>query len=127
MTQNDILLIELGIAKGVEIDDMKRKKDRKQKIVIKTRNCGCTKLYVNGKWQRMVTNLYFHGYVGNFKKLQNQSLRREIIHAFLAESGSQANFEHAQSFGHEETMIDWIAIQFPKIAKVYEKLGILEI
>lgn len=65
--------------------------------------------------------------VGNFKKLQNQSLRHEIIHAFLAESGLQANFEHSQSFGHEETMIDWIAIQFPKIAKVYEKLGILEI
>ena len=64
--------------------------------------------------------------VGNFKKLQNQSLRHEIVHAFLAESGLQANFEHAQSFGHEETMIDWIAIQFPKIAKVYEKLGILE-
>ena len=44
---------------------MKRKKDRKPKIVIKTRNGGCTKLYVNGKWQRKVTNLDFHGYVGN--------------------------------------------------------------
>ena len=44
---------------------MKRKKDRKPKIVIKTRNGGCTKLYVNGKWQRVVTNLDFHGYVGN--------------------------------------------------------------
>ena len=31
--------------------------------------------------------------VGNFKKLQNQSLRHEIVHAFLAESGLQANFE----------------------------------
>lgn len=65
--------------------------------------------------------------VGNFKRLQNQSLRHEIVHAFLAESGLQSNFEHCQEFGHEETMIDWIAIQFPKIAKVYEKLGILEI
>lgn len=65
--------------------------------------------------------------VGNFKTLQDKSLRHEIVHAFLAESGLQTNFEHAQDFGHEETMIDWIAIQFPKIAKVYEKLGILDI
>lgn len=44
---------------------MKRKKDRKPKIIIKTRNGGITKLYVNGKWQRKVTDLDFHGYVGN--------------------------------------------------------------
>ena len=31
----------------------------------KTRNGGYTKLYVNGKWQRKVTNLDFHGYVGD--------------------------------------------------------------
>ena len=66
MTENEFLLIERGIvAKGVENENMKRKKDRKPKIVIKTRNGGCTKLYVNGKWQRKVTNLDFHGYVGN--------------------------------------------------------------
>ena len=68
-----------------------------------------------------------HNNVGNFKRLQDKSLRHEIVHAFLAESGLQSNFEHCQEFGHEETMVDWIAIQFPKIAKVYEKLGILEI
>ena len=44
---------------------MKRKKDRKPKIVIKTRNGGHTKLYINGKWQRKVTNIDFHGYVGD--------------------------------------------------------------
>ena len=48
MTENEFLLIEWGIvAKGVEIDDMKRKKDRKPKIVIKTRKGGHTKLYIN--------------------------------------------------------------------------------
>ena len=53
------------VAKGVENENMKRKKDRKPKIVIKTRNGGHTKLYINGKWQRKVTNLDFHGYVVN--------------------------------------------------------------
>ena len=64
--------------------------------------------------------------VGNFRKLQNKQLRHEIIHAFLAESGLQSNFEHTQQFGHEETMVDWIAIQFPKILKVFDDLGITE-
>ena len=44
---------------------MKSKKNRKPKIVIKTRNGGCTKLYVNGKWQRKVTGIDFHVYVEN--------------------------------------------------------------
>ena len=51
------------------------------------------------------------------------SLRHEIIHAFLNESGLQDNFEHADKMGHEETMVDWIALQFPKILKVYKELG----
>lgn len=52
-------------------------------------------------------------------------LRHEIIHAFLNESGLKDNFEHVPRMGHEETMVDWIANQFPKIAAVYEELGIL--
>ena len=50
--------------KGVEIGNMKRKKDRKPKLIIKTRNGGYTKFYVNGKWQRKVTDIDFHAYVG---------------------------------------------------------------
>lgn len=52
-------------------------------------------------------------------------LRHEIIHVFLNESGLKDNFEHVPRMGHEETMVDWIANQFPKIAAVYEELGIL--
>jgi hypothetical protein len=29
-------------------------------------------------------------------------------------------------FGHDETFVDWYAIQHPKIAKIYRKLGIEE-
>ena len=53
------------------------------------------------------------------------SLRHEIIHAFLNESGLKDNFEHASRMGHEETMVDWIALQFPKSVAVYAELGIL--
>lgn len=63
--------------------------------------------------------------VGDFKNLQNKQLRHEIIHAFFSESGLQSNFEHLQQFGHEETTVDWFAIQSPKIFKVFQKLDIM--
>lgn len=51
-------------------------------------------------------------------------LRHEVIHAFLNESGLKDSFEHITHAGHEETMVDWIALQFPKILAVYRELGI---
>lgn len=63
--------------------------------------------------------------VDNFAWLQKKQLRHEIVHAFLAESGLQCNFEHARRFGHEELMVDWIAIQFPKLHKAFEEAGAL--
>lgn len=64
--------------------------------------------------------------LGNFDCLMRKQLRHEIIHAFMAESGLQSNWEHNTQYGHEETTVDWFAIQFPKIMKVYDELGCLE-
>lgn len=64
--------------------------------------------------------------LGDFERHQRKSLRHEIIHAFLSESGLQANFQHPEQFGHDETMVDWFAIQFPKILKIYTELAILD-
>lgn len=63
--------------------------------------------------------------VGNFEWLQKKQLRHELIHAFMAESGLQANWEHVQKFGHDETTVDWIAIQSPKMFKIFQELDIL--
>lgn len=63
--------------------------------------------------------------VGNFEWLQKKQLRHELIHAFMAESGLQANWEHVQKFGHDETTVDRIAIQSPKMFKVFQELDIL--
>lgn len=63
--------------------------------------------------------------VGNFEYLMKKQLRHEIIHAYLSESGLQSNFENCTQWGHNETTVDWIAIQFPKIYKTYEELNIL--
>lgn len=51
-------------------------------------------------------------------------IRHEIVHAFLFESGLHENFCHPP-FGHEETMVDWIAVQFPKMQKAFEEAGAL--
>lgn len=63
--------------------------------------------------------------VGDFDELMRKQLRHEIIHAFLAESGLQANYEHYRQFGHDETLVDWFAIQFPKMVKAFESVNAL--
>lgn len=60
--------------------------------------------------------------LGDFLTYQKSCLRHEIIHAFLFESGLSNNWEH-KPYGHEETVIDWIALQFPKILKVFMQLN----
>lgn len=63
--------------------------------------------------------------IGNFLFLQKKQLRHEIIHAFMSESGLQCNWQHVEQFGHDETTVDWIAIQFPKIQRAFEEAGCL--
>ncbi|MBQ6479569.1 MAG: hypothetical protein IJI45_00495 [Anaerolineaceae bacterium] len=45
--------------------------------------------------------------------------RHEIVHAFLYESGLGNDFKHPD-YGHDETQVDWIALQFPKMIKAFE-------
>lgn len=63
--------------------------------------------------------------LGDFETYQRKILRHEIIHAFHYESGLQENFE-CKPYGFPETLVDWFAIQFPKIMKVFEEVGCLE-
>ncbi|WP_461218455.1 hypothetical protein [Lapidilactobacillus salsurivasis] len=46
-----------------------------------------------------------------------KTLRHELIHAFLYESGLDANSEWARN----EEIVDWIAIQFPKLQIVFNQ------
>jgi len=43
-----------------------------------------------------------------------KNIRHELIHAFLSESGLWANCDWAK-----EEMVDWLAIQFPKLLKAF--------
>lgn len=57
----------------------------------------------------------------NFEWYQKKVLRHEIIHAFLFESGLDCCWTHGN--GHDETYVDWIAMQYPKIAKAIQEAG----
>lgn len=48
-------------------------------------------------------------------------IRHEIVHAFLFESGLAENSLWAQN----EEIVDWIAIQGPKIIKAWQEAGAL--
>ena len=52
---------------------------------------------------------------------EKHSLRHEIIHAFLFESGLAGESHCSTSWAGNEEMIDWIALQLPKIIKVCEE------
>ena len=60
-------------------------------------------------------------------RTEKETLRHEVIHAFLNESGLKWNASpNEQAWAKNEEMVDWIAIQSPKIFKVFKELGCLE-
>ena len=55
-----------------------------------------------------------------------QMLRHELIHAFLFESGLNTNtFTVEEPWSINEELVDWVAIQFPKMYNIFKELGCL--
>ena len=58
------------------------------------------------------------------KRQERETIRHEVVHAFLNESGLGYNtFSASQAWAKNEEMVDWFAIQFPKIYKAFKELG----
>lgn len=63
------------------------------------------------------------------KKLNNDgrerekqaTIRHEIIHAVLHESGLDVS-----SWGRNEEIVDWIALQYPKFSKLFKDINVEE-
>lgn len=53
------------------------------------------------------------------QKRYNEVLRHEIIHAFFNESG-------LDEYSDDEVFVNWIAVQFPKIFKVFKECHCLD-
>lgn len=60
------------------------------------------------------------------KNQENETFRHELIHAFLNESGLQWNSVGVDHWAKNEEMVDWIAIQFPKLLKAFKEAGCIE-
>ena len=62
--------------------------------------------------------------LGDFEQHRKKTMRHEVLHAFFNESGLAENFEN-KLYGIPETLVDWFAIQSPKIYKTFAELDIL--
>lgn len=58
----------------------------------------------------------------NLKEMQRHVLRHELIHAFLFESGMDQSSAAHEAWAVNEEMIDWMAMQMPKIMAAYESV-----
>lgn len=58
----------------------------------------------------------------DLKKCEKSTLRHELIHAFLFESGLDNN-----SWARNEEIVDWIALQFEKMLATFIDLGAIKI
>lgn len=55
---------------------------------------------------------------------QKEILRHEIVHAYLDESGLKwCTLDTGDSWARNEEMVDWFAIQGPKIMETWQKAG----
>lgn len=58
------------------------------------------------------------------KYMKAKVLRHELIHAFLHESG--LSLSTTNKWAMNEEMVDWIAIQIPKMIQVMKEAGCLD-
>lgn len=60
------------------------------------------------------------------EQAQKETLRHEIVHAFLDESGLADSSNIVESsWAKNEEMIDWLARQGPKVYKAWQEAGAL--
>ena len=52
------------------------------------------------------------------------TVRHEVIHAYLMESGLSGSANPSKCWAMNEEMVDWFAIQIPKLVKTFRELGV---
>lgn len=63
--------------------------------------------------------------VKNMEAVRRSALRHEIIHAFLYESGLWSDSATVETWGMNEEITDWIALQTPKMFRAFWQVGAL--
>lgn len=89
------------------------------------KNLGKADGYMDKTKKLVVVEKDFDSNLGNPNNYVENILRHELIHAFLYESGmSNCSFNADVAWAMNEEMVDWFAIQSPKIFKCFKELGI---
>jgi hypothetical protein len=52
------------------------------------------------------------------------TIRHEVIHAYLMESGLNGSANPVDCWARNEEMVDWFALQMPKLVKTFGELGV---
>lgn len=102
---------------GAEYEIIKQKKEDNPKLKDAD---GLCEIYAH----KIILEDYDHNdphVFDNIEAYDKQVLRHEITHAFFAESG----LRNSSNYAENEELVDWIAIQFPKILKAFEEVGAL--
>jgi len=60
---------------------------------------------------------YNPGLSKDIKSYERLVIRHELAHAFLYESG-------LTDYAADEQLVEWLAVQFPKMAKLFDKLNV---
>ena len=82
-------------------------------------------------YQKKIVTCDMHTYPGwdkeeeeTIQQCMKQTLRHEIVHAFLCESGlADSAMQSHRGWAKNEEMVEWIAFQGPKIYKAWEEAG----
>lgn len=78
--------------------------------------------YTDQATKQIIIGKRNHSQLASEERFYNKVTRHEIIHAMLYESGLDCNTDWATN----EEMIDWFAIQYPKLKKIYKELDVEE-
>lgn len=76
--------------------------------------------YCDWTTKTMVVEREMEGSLGNMDNYVKKVKRHEIVHAFLFESGLAECSGDTLSWATNETIVDWIAKQGPKIYKAWQ-------
>ena len=57
--------------------------------------------------------------IKDLESYKKKTMRHEIVHAFLYESGLWSNSGNVKAWGHSEEITDWIALQVPKMLQAF--------
>ena len=100
---------------GTEYSIVIKKQEEIQKAL------GNDKVEVDGLCDYQDKTIYIDDMIAKEPYSYTTTLRHEIVHAFIEESGLSTQV----SWARNESLVDWIALQVPKISAVCSELNLL--